>query len=54
MNGQHELFKPEPIRWVKPSESIRARLAQLRAEFAAKAEAQIKAAPHVFLPHRVA
>lgn len=42
MNGQHELFKPQPINAVPAPPAIRQRLAQLRAEALERAQAQAK------------
>lgn len=50
MNGAFELFKPEPVHHSKPSPEDAAKLAQLRAEALARAQAQYRQAPHVFKP----
>lgn len=50
MNGAFELFKPEPVHHTRPTPENAAKLAQLRAEALARAQAQQRQAPHVFKP----
>lgn len=50
MNGAFELFKPEPVHHSKPSPEDAAKLAQLRAEALARAQAQQRMHPSVFKP----
>lgn len=50
MNGAFVHFKPEPVNHAKPSPEVVAKLAALRAEFVARAQAQQRQAPHVFKP----
>jgi len=49
MNGQHVLFRPEPVRACPPPPAIREQLARLRAEFAAQAARLLAEAPMVFV-----
>lgn len=45
----HRLFVPEQVNAVKPPPAIRERLAQLRAEALARAQALCRAAPDLFV-----
>lgn len=46
----HRLFVPEPVSHAKPSPEAVAKMAQLRAEALARAQALHRKAPHVFRP----
>lgn len=50
MNGAFVPFKPGPVHHSKPSPEIAAKLAQLRAEALARAQAQQRQHPSVFKP----